>query len=167
VAFRKDWAEEVSRGVRGGRRITQSDVQRLQRALSEGFEQILAADFAKAGWQVVKGSGDDVLRLSPLLLDIDATAPQKPTDSRVDTYTVQAGRATVALEARDAHTGMLLGRAVDRQETTSFGGRLMISDRVTNRADFEALLMAWSRTFVEGLAALKEASPLGASKDRK
>ena len=168
VAFRKDWEQDVNRGVREpGRRITQSDVQRIQRALSEGFEKILSADFAKAGWQVVKAPGPDVLHLTPLLLNVDATAPQKTTASRVDTYTVQAGQATVALEARDADTNMLLGRAVDRQDTVQFGGKLMITDRVTNQADFESLLRGWSTVFVEGLGALKEASPIGGAPPRK
>lgn len=162
VAFRKDWEQDVNRGIREpGRRITHSDVQRIQRALSEGFDKILSADFAKAGWQVVKAPGPDVLHLTPVLLNVDAT-PQKTTAGRVDTYAVQPGQATVALEVRDADTSMLLGRAVDRQSTVDFGGKLMITDRVTNRADFEALLRGWSRVFVDGLAALKEASPIGA-----
>ncbi len=164
VAFRKDWAQDVSRGVREpSRRITQSDVERLQRALSEGFQQVLAADFTKAGWQVVKAAGPDVLHLTPVLLNVDATAPQKTTAGRVDTYTVQAGQATVALEARDSETKELLGRAVDRQSTVEFGGKLQVTDRVTNRADFESLLRGWSQVFVEGLAALKEASPVRAT----
>ncbi len=163
VAFRKDWAQDVNRGVREpGRKITQQDVQRIQGALAEGFEQALAADFTKAGWQVVKAPGPDVLHLTPLLLNVDASAPQKTAAGRVDTYTVQAGQATVALEARDSDTNELLGRAVDRQNTVEFGGKLLITDKVTNRADFESLLRGWSRVFVDGLATLKAASPIGA-----
>ncbi len=38
---------------------------------------------------------------------------------------------------------------------------------MTNQADFRSLLMGWSRVFVEGLAALKEASPIGAGAERR
>ncbi len=130
VALRKDWAADVNRGVREpGRRITQGDVERIRKALSQGFHEILSAELAKAGWQVVKAPGPDVLRLTPLLVDVDATAPQKTTAGRVDTYTVQAGRATVGLEVRDSDTNQLLGRVADRQDTVSFGGKLLITDR--------------------------------------
>lgn len=165
VSFRKDWAQEMNRGVREpGRRITQSDVERIQRALAEGFKESLSKSFARAGWQVVGAAGPDVLQLTPVLVNVEATAPpQGTTAARVDTYTVQAGGATVALEVRDSETAMLLGRAVDRRTTVDYAQRLVVTDRVTNRADFEALLDAWSKTFVDGLAVLKEASPLGAA----
>jgi len=167
VAFRKDWAQDVNRGERDpSRMITQSDVQRIQKALSEGFEQALSTDFTKAGWQVVKAPGPDVLHLTPFLLDVDAN-PQRTSEGRADTYTVEPGRAAVGLEVRDSDTNQLLGRVVDRQETQSFGGKLMISGSVTNRADFGAMLQAWSRVFVEGLATLKGASPIGASAQQK
>ncbi len=164
VSFRKDWASDVNRGVRDpSRRITQADVKRIQGALAQGFDEILSADFAKAGWQVVRAPGPDVLQLTPVLLNVDATAPQRQGDP-VDALAVKAGQATVALEVRDAETGMLLGRAVDRKDTASVANVLQVTDRVANRADFEALLKGWSRAFVEGLAALKAASPLGAKK---
>jgi hypothetical protein len=168
VSFRKDWLQDVNRGRRDpGRRISHEDAQRIQRALGEGFAKILASEFSKAGWSVVSAPAPDVLRLTPVLLNVDVQAPDKTQAGPTRTYGVQAGQAAVALEVRDAETGMLLGRAVDRKSTASLGGHLMVTDRVTNQADFEALLMAWSRIFVEGLAALKDASPLGASPDRK
>ncbi len=162
VSFRKDWLADVNRGERSpSRKLTQSDVQRIQKALSEGFDDVLAQSFARAGWQVVRSPGPDVLRLTPMLVNVDASAPQKPSESASRTYAVRAGSATVGLDVRDSDTGMLLGRVADRKSTTDYAGQLVVTDRVTNRSDFEALLGAWSRTFVEGLATLKELSPLG------
>ncbi len=164
VSLRKDWANDVNRGVRDpSRRITQADVKRIQGALAQGFDEILSAEFAKAGWDVVRAPGPDVLLLTPVLVNVDATAPQRQGDP-VGAYAVKAGQATVALEVRDAETGMLLGRAVDRRDTASVANVLQVTDRVTNRADFEALLRGWSRAFVDGLATLKAASPLGAKR---
>lgn len=162
VSFRKDWLEDVNRGERSpSRRITQADAQRIQKALSEGFDALLSRSFAHAGWQAVKAPGPDVLRLTPMLVNVDASAPQKPSDVASRTYAVRAGSATVGLEVRDSETGMLLGRVADRRSTTDYAGQLVVADHVTNRADFEALLNAWSQVFVEGLARLKELSPLG------
>ncbi len=164
VSLRKDWAQDVNRGVRDpGRRITSSDVERIQKALAQGFDKSLSASFAKAGWQVVKAPGPDVLLLTPMLVNVDGTAPQRRSDTPQNTYAVQAGSATVGLDVRDSETRQLLGRAADRRGTSSYAGKLVVTDRVTNQADFEALLNAWSKTFVEGLATLKAASPLGAT----
>jgi len=121
----------------------------------------LGSYLAKAGWDVGVTNGPDVLRLTPLLVDVYVNAPDKPTAARTDTYTVRAGEAAVALEIRDAETGQLLGRAIDRRYTSSQGDLLTLTNRVTNRADFERLLKRWTQIFVDGLAELKEASPLG------
>ena len=167
VAFRKNWQRDQNRGVTSpSARITSSDMEKITEAMSEGFEQILAADFAKAGWEVVIEPGPDVLRLTPMLVNVDIAAPDKMTASRTTTYTVQAGEATVALEVRDAETNMLLGRAVDRRKTTDYGNTLMITNRVTNRAEFERMMKRWSEIFVGGLAGLKDASPVGVRADQ-
>jgi len=70
-----------------------------------------------------------VLRLTPLLVNVYVNAPDKPTAGRTDTYTVQAGEATAALEIRDAETGQLLGRAIDRRYTSSQGDLLTLTNR--------------------------------------
>jgi hypothetical protein len=70
------------------------------------------------------------------------------------TYTVEAGEATLVLQARDSTTGALLSIAIDRRETQS-QRRLMLSSDGTNRADFEHLFERWADTCVKGLDALK------------
>lgn len=162
VEFRKNWQRDQNRSASSlNTRITSSDVERIREAMSEGFEQILAADFARAGWDIVIEPGPDVLRLTPVLMNVDVTAPDAMTAGRTRSYTVQAGEATVALEVRDAETNMLLGRAVDRRVAGDYGNMLMIANRVTNRIEFERLMKRWSGIFVGGLAALKDASPIG------
>lgn len=163
VSFRKNWQRDYNRSTSSlSSRITSDDMERIQTAMSEGFEEILAADFAKAGWDVVIEPGPDVLRLTPVLMNVDIAAPDVLSPGRTVTYTVQAGEATVAIEVRDAETNMLLGRAVDRRRTTDYGNQLMITNRVTNRAEFERMMKHWSQIFVSGLAGLKDASPIGA-----
>lgn len=168
VSFRKNWQRDINRSATTlSQRLTSDDVERIQTAMSEGFQEILAADFARAGWDVVINPGPDVLRLTPVLMNVDIAAPDTMSPGRTRTYTVQAGEATVALEVRDAETNMLLGRAVDRRKTTDYGNMLMITNRVTNRAEFERLMKRWSEIFVGGLAGLKDASPIGGRADER
>ncbi|MDH4110228.1 MAG: DUF3313 domain-containing protein, partial [Gammaproteobacteria bacterium] len=127
VEFRKNWQRDINRRpTRLSGRLNATDVENIRSAFADGFEEILAAGFAKAGWEVGVADGPDVLRLTPLLVNVYVNAPDKPTAGRTYTYTVQAGEATVALEIRDAETGQLLGRAVDRRYTVDRGNLMML-----------------------------------------
>ena len=162
VEFRKNWQRDINRSASTlGQRLTSSDVERIRTAFTEGFAEILAAGFAKGGWEVGLANGPDVLRVTPLLVNVYVNAPDRMSAARTTTYTVQAGEATLALEIRDAETGQLLGRVIDRKRTSNYGNTLMITNRVTNRAEFERMLKGWTEILVDGLATLKDASPLG------
>jgi hypothetical protein len=75
-----------------------------------------------------------------------------------ETYTLEAGDATLNLEVRDSRAGTLLGRVVDRRETDS-----STPQRVSgagNAAEFERLFAVWAGIAVKGLEELKAASPM-------
>jgi hypothetical protein len=74
---------------------------------------------------------------------------------------MEAGEATLVVEARDSTTGALLGRVLDRRETRS-SGRMQVTTSVTNLSDFEALFRRWADTCVKGLGELKAQSPVPA-----
>jgi hypothetical protein len=162
VEFRKNWQRDINRSASSlGRQLTSSEVEEIRTAFAEGFEQILAAGFAKGGWDVGVAGGPDVLRVTPLLLNVYVNAPDQMSAGRSTTYSVEAGEATLALEVRDAETNQLLGRAVDRRRAGDNSSIPMMRNRVTNRADFERLLKRWTEVLVDGLASLKAASPIG------
>ena len=162
VSFRKDWARDMNRSTRSARpRVTPEDADRIREAMGEGFQEILGKDFAKAGYQVVSTPGEDVLRLTPVLQDVYINAPDTMQAGPSRTYTLEAGEARFALEARDAETNQLLGRAVDRRRTGETGSWTWTTS-VSNRAEFERMFKAWSSVLVDGMAALKDASPIAA-----
>jgi hypothetical protein len=101
-----------------------------------------------------------VLRLAPNIIDLYVTAPEPLSAGRSRTYTVDAGEATLALEAHDALTGALLGRAVDRRSAGSGGTYLSRATDISNTADFERLYRSWADASVKGLEELKARSPL-------
>lgn len=160
VAFRKNWERDMNRASRSARpRVTAEDADRIRKEMGEGFHEVLVEDFRKAGYEVVAVPGPDVLRLRPGLVDVWINAPDTPQPGRSYTYTVEAGEATLALEARDSETGQLLGRAVDRRRTGDTGTWTWTTS-VTNRAEFTNMFRQWSRILTNGLEALKEASPI-------
>jgi len=160
VAFRKNWERDMNRASRSARaRVSAEDADRIRKEMGEGFHEVLVEDFAKAGYEVVTAPGPDVLRLTPGLVDVWINAPDTMQPGRTYSYTVEAGEATLALEARDSETGQLLGRAVDRRRTGDTGTWTWTTS-VTNRAEFMNMFRQWSRILTNGLEALKEASPI-------
>jgi hypothetical protein len=106
-----------------------------------------------------------VLRLSLAIIDLEVDAPDQNVPGISRTYSVDAGEATFAIEARDSITGQLLGRAVDRREAGE--GPTYRRTYSSNIADFEALFDTWARIAARGLTELKSVSPVDTDGIRK
>ena len=168
VSFRKNWQRDINRSSPGARqRVSNEDADRIRQEMGEGFAQTLAESFTKAGYEVVTAPGPDVLRLTPVLVDVYVNAPDNMSSAgRSYTYTLEAGEATMALEVRDAETNQLLGRAVDRRRTGETG-MMNWTTSVTNRAEFQRVFNRWAEILADGMASLKEASPIAAKAPKK
>src|SRR5262245_24812624 len=160
VAFRKDWVKDINQTKRDvSSHVTEEDAKEILAAARSNFDDIFREAYEKAGLTVVTAPGPDVLRLSAGVIDLYLNAPDPMTAGRSRTYTANAGEATLVLEARDSATNALLGRVLDRRETTDTGTMTMTS-RVTNVADFRSLFRNWANICVKGLSDLKELSPI-------
>ena len=160
VAFRKNWMKDINKsnvGISGD--VTEEDAKKILEKAKTGFTEVFTKEFQKAGITLVTQPGDDVLRLSPAVVDLYINAPDTMSAGRSRTYTMEAGEATLALEARDSTTNALLGRAVDRRETQGTGFA-QVTVSVTNIAEFERLFSQWAKIAINGLRELKELSPV-------
>ena len=168
VAFAKNWRRDINQTMLLLQRTTTKDAEQIAEQTSAGFGVIFANAFRNAGYEVVAAPGADVLRLSPQIVDLYITAPEKVTMTPLTRiHTADAGAATLVLQIRDSTTGALLGRAVDRRTAGNRGAfqgrvysRLSITTTLSNRGDFEALFASWARISVVGLAELKAQSPV-------
>ena len=166
VSFRKDWTKQANRSRGVSRRIDEQDAQQIAQAARSGFEAIFTAAFKAKGYEVQTAPGPDVLRLSPAIANLYINAPQ-PTGPGVSrTYTVEAGEATLVLEARDSDTGAILGLAIDKR-TTRGSGFATVTTSASNHAEFEDLFRSWANICVKGFEQLKAASPVSGSKSGK
>lgn len=162
VAFRKDWQRNLNNSASSlSRRITNDDAAKIAERTRSGAAKIFTDAFKAAGYEIVTEPGPDVLRLAPNIIDLYITAPDTMSAGRSRTYTMEAGEATLALEARDSASGELLGRALDRERAGDSSMRLSWTTDVTNTADFERLYRRWAAQSVKGLQKLKDQSPLG------
>jgi hypothetical protein len=160
VAFEKNWARDYNReAATASQRLDQADLERISQAARDAFTEVFTEEYRKAGLELVTAPGTDVLRLRPGVVDLHIVAPDTMSSSRSRTYTMEAGYATLFLEVRDATTGALLGRALDKRETRNTG-RVQISNSVTNLADFKALFRQWATISVKGFEELRAHSPV-------
>jgi hypothetical protein len=161
VAFRKDWMRNINSQNRSlNRKISTEDAQEIATAARSGFGEIWDEAFRKAGYEVVKSPGPDVLRLSPKVIDLYINAPDTMSPGRSRSYTVEAGEATLVLQASDSQSGAAVGYAVDRRRTRSNGMTLSWTTSVSNQGDFGMLFRDWANISVNALKDLKEKSPL-------
>ena len=164
VSFRNGWLKDINsqRGI--GDQVSQSDAEQIAQVARSGFEKIFADAFTQKGYNVVTSPAPDVLRLSPGVVNLYLNAPDPMSAPGVRSYTVNAGEATFALEARDSTTGAVLGLAVDRRSTQDFGG---MATSVSNRFDFGNLFRHWANISVKGLDTLKTTPPVPARTGKK
>lgn len=162
VAFVKNWARDYNRDAATlSQQLSQEDVERIAQAARDEFTKVFTEVYQKAGMVLVTTPGADVLRLRPGVVDLYITAPDRLSAGRSRTYTMESGRATLFLEARDATTGALLGRALDKRATRNTG-RIQVSNSVTNLADFRVLFRQWADISVKGFEELRAHSPVPA-----
>ncbi len=166
VAFRKNWQRDFNRSTSTlGGRISDKEMRDAINEAQSSLDKIFAENFTREGVQVVNAPGADVLRLSVYVVDITVNAPDVATSAMTRTYSLEAGEATLALEARDSLTGQLLGRIVDPR--VAGDGPTYRRTYSSNRADFEALFETWAKLSARGLTELRAASPIDTDGLRK
>ena len=109
----------------------------------------------KGGYAVVpydgfENSSQDLLLLTPAIVNLDVTAPDKMSAGMSRTYSASAGSMTLYLEFHDSVSGALLARVMDAQSSMDTG-RIQISNSVTNKAEADRMLRRWATTLVSKL----------------
>ncbi len=160
VAFKKDWLKSMN-DTRGSlsHRVSDEDAAKILQAAQSNFEDIFVEAFTKAGYTVVTAPASDVLRISTAVVNLYVNAPDVMEAGRSRTYTTEAGEATLIIEVRDSMTNALMGRVLDRRETSG-GVGAQVANSVTNLSDFRLLFKQWASIATKGLEELKEHSPV-------
>lgn len=159
VAFAKDWQRQYNSSTRAlSRRVSDSEMQRMISDGAAAASDIFAKAWTKGGYAVVDTPGPDVLRVKTGVVNIAVNAPDRPSPGRSMSFSEEAGRATLFVEARDSMTGALLGRAVDQRTIGDNMAALRTS--VSNRSDFRYQLQNWADISVKGVTELKSLSPI-------
>jgi hypothetical protein len=152
AALRKDWLKDLNTTRGPARWLTPDDARQITDDAAARLSAMVAAVFRERGYEIATAPAPGVLRLSPALSDLDVYAPDAPAPGIVRYVTRDAGQATLRLEVRDATTGAVLARVVDRG--TAREVRLHNpATTVTNAFWFDALFRQWATACATALAA--------------
>lgn len=150
VAFRRNWQRDQNRNR--GARVSDSDMEKIKANLAGLFDEVFVEELgANGGFEMVEEAADDVLRITPHIVDLDVYAPAVTTSTRNRSYTDSSGRMTLKLELYDSVTGDLIAAASDRRESPD-RGYMQWTTSVSNKADARRMLQKWAKALNERLA---------------
>jgi len=149
VAFRKNWQRDQNRSRPFN--VKASDMEKIKTNLSELFDTVFTEELtANGGYEIVDGSADNVMRITPQIVNLDVYAPDTPTVGINRSFTRQAGRMTLKLEIYDSVTGDLIATASDRRES-DWRAYMQWTTSVSNAADARRMLRRWAVALRERL----------------
>ena len=75
VAFRRNWQRDQNRAQPN--RIRTSDMDRIRSSMSNLFDDVFSGELSdKGGYEIATGASQNVLRISPHILDLDLYVPE-------------------------------------------------------------------------------------------
>ena len=150
VAFRKNWQRDQN--LSQPFKIRTEDMERIKSELSELFGEVFTTELTEEGGYVMTAeSGEDVLRITPHIVDLDVYAPDTRSSPGMQrSYTESAGRMTLKLQLYDSVTGDLIAVTSDREEAPR-RGYLQWTSSVTNRQEARHLMQRWAKKMRERL----------------
>lgn len=142
VEFRKNW--ERDQRSRTGNRPRERDIERIKTELSDLLNEVFIRKVAENGaYSLTDVAGEDVLLLTPAIIDLNINAPDRMRTSIGYSLTDSTGSMTLLLEIRDSVSGALLAKARDRREDPR-KGYLEWTTSGTNRRSAELMLVRWT-----------------------
>ena len=149
VAFRRNWQRDQNRNRPF--KVKADDMERIKTDLAELFDTVFSEELSQnGGYLITEASGDNVMKITPRIVDLDVYAPDTPTVGIQRQYTERAGRMTLKLEIYDSITGDLIATASDRRESPR-RGYMQWTTRVSNTADARRMLQRWAKALRERL----------------
>ena len=149
VSFDENWDPNRSeRSVQ--RRLSASDIENIRSTVATEFGKTLTKELQDAGYALVNEDAPDVLRVTPMIVNLYVTAPERPSAGRSRTFVASSGHMTLVIALRDSVSGQFLARAVDTQQGRDTGN-FQISNSVTNLGDARSAFSKWAGVLVEGL----------------
>ncbi|HEV7609345.1 MAG TPA: DUF3313 family protein [Steroidobacteraceae bacterium] len=114
VSFKAGWRRDHPK-------LSEAEVERVRSRAASGFQEELAHELVDRGHYVIaEAPAPDVLRVKPLIVDLDQTAPTAGMDPSLRSYARTATKMTLIVELYDAASGVLVGRIRDLEPAREY-----------------------------------------------
>lgn len=148
VAIDKDWNPVLStipvgQGVAPDH-MSSREIEHVKDTIASEFHDIFVKELAAGGYEIVQRPAGDTVRVSPGIADVYMESKY-------------GGAMTLVMELRDAPSGQLLARLVDKK--TGDMGFLQFPDSVTDNVNFRRAVQAWARRLRAGLDEMSASPP--------
>jgi len=143
VSMKQGWLKHINSTKDVTRWITAMDVKRIIDGANQTLEGSVTRAFRGRGYEISTAPGPGVLRLSPSVPDLWLNAPDIQAADPARFASVDAGDATLILEARDSVSGAVLARVVDRN-TARQTFRLNPTTTTSNVFWFQMIFESWA-----------------------
>ena len=154
AAMRSGWLKYMN-GTRDlSRWLVPEDAERITDDVASSLDSVVAEAFKAQGYEIVAAPGAGVLRLSPSVTDLFVYAPDSHSPGIDRAFVKDTGDATLRLDVRDAVTGALLGRIVDRRTSHEIR-RINNATNVSNLFWFDALYREFATNCARELVAAR------------
>jgi hypothetical protein len=150
IAFKKNWKEKQN--STDSNRISANDMAKIKIELITLFREVFSQTLEQNGYELATDAAEDVLRITPAIINLDIVSPDAKTENGVYTYAASAGEMTLYLELYDSLSGDIIAKAVDAKKDRQ-GGYIQWQKRINNRAAALRILQVWANTLKEGLDA--------------
>jgi hypothetical protein len=144
AALKKNWLKDTNAQRDVQRRLVPEDAERITQEAASSLRTVVAETFKARGYEIATAPAEGVLRLSPSVTDLYVNAPDVPAAGIQRAFVRDAGEATLRLDVRDAVTGTLLARVVDRDTAREIRLNNNIATNVSNLFWFNALFRQWA-----------------------
>ncbi len=134
VAFSKksDSGSSAKIGSAIKQRTKPSERERLSNELMKSFHDELVAELIeRGGFILVDEPGPDVIRIDPIIADLEITAPDAGTTPGSRSFVRNAGSMTLIVNLYDASANVPIARVIDYEKGREFYS-LQVADQVTN-----------------------------------
>jgi len=142
VAFKKNWQRDQNRG--NPMKVKDKDMVKIQQEVAELFREVFTKELVDGGYAMADEAGPDVLLIKPAIVDLDVTAPDVQSSTRMRSFSESAGEMTLNLELYDSVTEDKIAKATDRKRDYE-RSYLEWRTSVSNRADAKRMMTAWAK----------------------
>jgi hypothetical protein len=160
IAYKRKPVETRLRRNESNFALTEKQTSDFKRYFTEAFEKELAA---ASSWELASTPGPRVLRIQAAIIDLVIKVPTRSLIGSDSVFTTSTGEMTLLMELRDALSGEILARVVDRREARAAGSGdihdLYYSSAVTNADAVRRVFRRWAQILRARLDQIRELPP--------